>query len=95
MRVPGAASHLGFDDGPPKRMRSVFAQAVAILDATGLPYLLIGGLASAALGRPRCSADVDILVKPSDVGSILDSFGEQGLAIGSTSPAQALRSAGE
>jgi hypothetical protein len=86
VQIPGAASHRGFDQNTPEVLRNVFAEAVAILEATEAPYLLIGGLASAALGRPRCSADVDILVKPSDAGPILEAFGEAGFGTEETNP---------
>jgi hypothetical protein len=37
-----------------------------LLDASGLPHLVIGGLAVIALGEPRTTADVDVLVYASD-----------------------------
>jgi len=86
MRIPGTASHLGFDENAPAVLEGVFAEAVAILDGARVPYLLIGGLASAALGRPRWSADVDILVKPRDAGLVLDAFGDSGFGTEETNP---------
>lgn len=86
MRIPGTASHRGFDENAPEVVRGVFAEAIAILDQTRAPYLLIGGLASAALGRPRYSADVDILVKPADSIRILDALAGQGFGTEETNP---------
>jgi hypothetical protein len=36
-------------------------EAVDLLDAAGMPYLLIGGLAVIALGEPRATADIDVV----------------------------------
>jgi len=66
MGMPGAASHRGFESSSPDALAAVFADAIAALEDGELPYLLIGGLASAVVGRPRCSADVDLLVRPGD-----------------------------
>lgn len=86
MPIPGTASHRGFDENAPNGVRSVFAEAIAVLDATDGPYLLIAGLASAALGRPRYTADVDILVKPVDAGRVLEAFGEHDFGTERTNP---------
>jgi hypothetical protein len=33
------------------------------LDAQGVPYALIGGLAASLLGQPRMTADVDMMIR--------------------------------
>ncbi len=38
------------------------ARLVAILDAASVPYMVVGGLAAIAHGRPRTTQDVDIVV---------------------------------
>ena len=38
------------------------ARLVAILDATEVPYMVVGGVAAIAHGRPRTTQDVDVLV---------------------------------
>lgn len=45
---------------------AVLREAVAVTERADLEYLLIGGLASAALGRPRWTHDIDLLVAPED-----------------------------
>jgi hypothetical protein len=37
------------------------------LDAAGVPYALVGGLAVAVWGAPRATKDIDLLVQPSDL----------------------------
>ena len=86
MKMPGAASHRGFDGNAPAVLAKVFGEAIATIEKADIPYLLIGGLASAALGRPRCSADVDILVKPVDAGAVLEALAEQGFDTEETNP---------
>ena len=39
-----------------------FKRIFAFLNGTGIPYVLIGGIASGILGEPRATDDVDLLV---------------------------------
>jgi hypothetical protein len=74
---PDAAIHEGSRtdlDG----LAAVLRQVVAALDADKIPYLLIGGLASSLLGRPRCSSDIDILVRPESARPALAALAEAG-----------------
>jgi hypothetical protein len=86
MSVPGAASHQGFDDADPNTMQRVFGDAIAALERGEVPYVVIGGLASAALGRPRASGDVDILVTPQDARRALGKLRQAGFATEETNP---------
>jgi predicted nucleotidyltransferase len=84
--VPGAASHKGFDETSVETLHAVFAEAVAVLEEREVPYVVIGGLASAALGRPRASADVDILVMPHDARPALLALAERGFETDEINP---------
>lgn len=84
--MPGAASHGGFDVAAPAVLASVFREAIGALEEEGLPHVLIGGLASAALGRPRCTADIDLLVRPHDAHRALDLLGSRGFQTEETNP---------
>lgn len=84
--LPGAASHRGFEDWSPDAFEAVFGEAVAAIEEAKLPYVLIGGLASAALGRPRCSADVDLLVRPRDARAALRALAGRGFETEETNP---------
>jgi predicted nucleotidyltransferase len=46
--------------------RGVLADVVEAVEGEGVPYLAIGGLASATFGRPRPTKDIDVFVKPED-----------------------------
>jgi predicted nucleotidyltransferase len=59
--------------------------AVAFTDA-GIRYVLIGGLASTAHGRPRATADIDFLVHPDDALSALAALDAHGFETEETNP---------
>jgi predicted nucleotidyltransferase len=84
--VPGAACHKGFDDADAGTLHAVFARAVRALEACEIPYVVIGGLASAALGRPRASGDIDILVTPHDARRALEVLADAGFETEETNP---------
>jgi hypothetical protein len=86
MRLPGAASHQGFDTCSASDFEAVFCEAIAALEEAKVPHVLIGGLASAALGRPRCSADVDLLVRPRDAHAALCALSGRGFETEETNP---------
>jgi predicted nucleotidyltransferase len=60
--------------------------AVAALDGTGLSYVLIGGLASSVLGRPRSTEDVDLFVKAEEADAALDALASARFEIERTNP---------
>jgi predicted nucleotidyltransferase len=64
----------------------VLGQAVTALERAGIGYVLLGGLASVVLGRPRCSMDVDLLVRPEDALPTLDALAAEGFATEQTNP---------
>ena len=84
--VPGAACHKGFDDVDADTIQVVFAEAVNALEACDVPYVVIGGLASAAIGRPRASGDIDILVIPQDAQRALATLADAGFDTDETNP---------
>ncbi len=84
--VPGAASHRGFEDTEIGALHAVFGEVIDALERHDVPYAVVGGPASAALGRPRASADVDVLVMPQDARRALGLLGEAGFAIDETNP---------
>jgi len=61
--LPGACAHEGSSGGT-DALATVLKLAVRALETAEIPYVLMGGLASAILGRPRCSSDVDLFVSP-------------------------------
>ena len=58
--------------------RRVLAEAIRVAESTGLPHAFMGGIASTALGRPRWTHDVDLLVRPGDARAMLRAFAVAG-----------------
>jgi predicted nucleotidyltransferase len=64
----------------------VLRETAAVLRRSGFPYLFMGGLASAALGRPRWTHDIDVFVTPEDARPVLQAFGGAGFQTQQTDP---------
>jgi Uncharacterised nucleotidyltransferase len=54
--------------------------------AERVPFAFIGGIASAVLGRPRPTIDVDVLVRPEDARRVLTGLGRSGFETQETFP---------
>jgi predicted nucleotidyltransferase len=60
------------------RMEAALVRAVEILEGAEIEYALMGGLASAAVGRPRKTRDVDLFVPRDDAVRALEALGRAG-----------------
>jgi hypothetical protein len=56
----------------------VLEDVTKALDATDMPWGLLGGVASAIYGRPRWTHDIDVLVRPKDARGALDALAGAG-----------------
>ncbi len=63
---------------PEATFADVLKRAVAAVEGAGIPYVLIGGVGSASMGRPRWTHDIDLLVMPVDAERTLDALGAAG-----------------
>jgi predicted nucleotidyltransferase len=84
--LPGACTHEG-STGDRDALASVFRDAVQAFELAEVPYVLIGGLASSALGRPRCSSDIDLFVMPEWAPRALEVLAKAGFTTELTNPA--------
>ncbi|MGH7776967.1 MAG: nucleotidyltransferase [Candidatus Dormibacterales bacterium] len=57
---------------------AALAASVEALEAQGIQHCVIGGLASAAVGRPRWTRDIDFLVRPGDARRGLETLARAG-----------------
>ena len=64
----------------------VLRETAEALDQAGLPHVFMGGLASAALGRPRWTHDIDLFVKPEDADPVLEVLEARGFRTQRTDP---------
>jgi hypothetical protein len=65
----------------------VLQETATVLRRSGFPHLFMGGLASAALGRPRWTHDIDVFVTPEDAGRVLQALADAGFKTQQTDPA--------
>ncbi len=84
--VPETATPFDSADVPDEVFFGVMDEAVRLIESSGIDYLLIGGIASAALGRPRWTHDVDFLVRPEDADRALEVLAEGGFSTQKTNP---------
>ena len=56
----------------------VLRETVRTLDENGIPYALLGGLATHGLGRPRATCDIDLFVLPREAERVLEVLAERG-----------------
>ena len=52
----------------------VLREAVETAERTGLRFLVLGGLASSMVGRPRWTHDIDLLIRADDAQDVLAAF---------------------
>ncbi|MFN2489289.1 MAG: nucleotidyltransferase [Actinomycetota bacterium] len=57
---------------------SVLAATVDTMEKSGLAHVLIGGIASALLGRPRATRDIDLFVKAEEIEQAVAALAEAG-----------------
>jgi len=71
-----------------KRMavEAALRESVEAIERAEIPYVLIGGLASTILGRPRFTEDIDFLVARGDAKRMLEALGEAGFEPEETNP---------
>lgn len=65
---------------------SILRESLDALEEAGVPHLLMGGLAVAALGRPRWTHDIDLFVRPDDAQRALAVLRERGFRTEETDP---------
>jgi predicted nucleotidyltransferase len=64
----------------------VFRETAELLRRSGPSHVFMGGLASAALGRPRWTHDIDLFVRPEDARRTLEVLAGAGFRTQETDP---------
>src|SRR5213082_3870987 len=65
---------------------TVLRDAVEAVSQSGYPFLVLGGLASSLVGRPRWTHDIDFLVRPDDARQVLGALEHAGFRSEETDP---------
>jgi predicted nucleotidyltransferase len=68
------------------RFNRVLGDTVEAMDASGIRYVFIGGIASGGLGRPRSTQDIDLFVMPEDAELVLRALAKNGFRTEKTDP---------
>lgn len=76
----GDGHDIGRSEGlePDGYLLSVLSEAVAAVEGAGIPYVLMGGIGSAAFGRPRSTHDIDFFVRPESARPVLEALAAAG-----------------
>jgi predicted nucleotidyltransferase len=69
-----ASQHDGYDYADEHALLETLDGAQRALRGAGIPYLVMGGIASAILGRPRWTRDIDLFVRLEDAGRALETL---------------------
>ena len=56
----------------------VIARTGEVMDASGIAYVIMGGIAVSVWGRPRYTHDIDVFVRPDDAEPTLRAFADAG-----------------
>jgi predicted nucleotidyltransferase len=78
MAEPAVRGLQAVDTSREETFADVLRCAVEAIEGARVAYALIGGVGSAALGRPRWTRDIDIIVTPVDADRALDALGAAG-----------------
>ncbi|TMF44342.1 MAG: nucleotidyltransferase family protein [Chloroflexi bacterium] len=65
---------------------NVLREAVEAVEKAGYPFLVLGGLASSLVGRPRWTHDIDLMVRPDDARDVLEALRIAGFTTEETDP---------
>ena len=64
----------------------ILGEATCALSEANIPYVVIGGIASTVLGRPRWTHDLDLFLRHEDALPALEVLGEAGFSTQRTDP---------
>lgn len=60
------------------KFAATLGDTMAAIESAAIGYVVIGGVGSAALGRPRWTRDIDLMVAPLDAVPALEALGRAG-----------------
>jgi predicted nucleotidyltransferase len=66
------------DSSADERFIRTLDETLEVLRGSGVPFAIIGGIASSILGRDRWTRDIDVLVPPEAADAVLRAFADHG-----------------
>lgn len=69
-----------------EQIQTALAAAARALSEASVPYVVIGGLSTAAFARPRVTDDIDVFVRPDGAKPALQALAEAGFRTEETEP---------
>jgi predicted nucleotidyltransferase len=69
-----------------EQIRRTLAETISALRRPGVPFVLMGGMSTAAMGRPRVTDDIDVFVRPEDAARALEGLAVAGFRTEETNP---------
>jgi predicted nucleotidyltransferase len=85
MPLPGSTTHGGLE-ATPVELHAAVEDCVGVLNEEGIPFLVVGGIAAALLGRGRYTGDIDLFVRPEDSRRALGALERAGFATQELNP---------
>jgi predicted nucleotidyltransferase len=73
-----ASQQDGYDYADEGELLQTLDEAQGTLRTAAIPFLVMGGIASAILGRPRWTRDIDLFVRLEDAGRAIEQFDAAG-----------------
>ena len=83
--LPGSTTHGGLE-ATPIELRAAVEDCVGVLREDGVPFLVVGGIAAALLGRGRYTGDIDLFVRPEDARRALAALEHAGFVTQELNP---------
>lgn len=83
-RLDGPLATDHYTDGlvpPEEDLLLTLQEVVSVLEANDIDHVLMGGIGSFALARPRETHDIDVFVRPGDVDPTLDLLEAEGFEV--------------
>jgi predicted nucleotidyltransferase len=68
------------------QIQRTLAEAISVLRAAGVAFVLMGGMSTAAFARPRVTDDIDVFVRPDEATRALDALAAAGFHTEETDP---------
>ena len=83
--LPGSTTHGGLE-ATPEELRAAVEDVVTVLREDAVPFLFVGGIAAALLGRGRYTGDIDLFVRPEDARRALTALERAGFVTQELNP---------